>query len=304
MLWLSLATEGLQKVPQLPRTPPFGTSLARQVAKQNLTRFNNVFWVAERARTHLKAGFSSIRFPRPGPGIHGVYNTAAEWESASDEFRDWTRQHVLISAASLLEVYVSSITTTALQANPAFLDRSLTGVDGYAFILGKATPPAGWKKSIEGAVDGFTSGLWKQRFRRLEMVFGQLPPKLTALEADLQKIQNKRNRIAHQFGADTARSVPWDEVTHVVVGAKDCETAIRAVSAFIAEADTNIFAALVGAHEVLSIYHDWARKHPDLGRHRVMGTRATAFCDHIGSLNGQGLGKEYAQAIIDHYDAL
>lgn len=291
-------------MPQFPRTTPFGTSLARQVTRQNLTRFNNVFWVGERARKHLRGGFSSIRFPPAGPDVHGVYNAAAEWESAADEFSDWTRQHVLISAASLLEVYVSSITTTALQANPELIDRSLKGIDGYAFLFGKATPPVGWKRSIEVTVAGFTNGLWKDRFRRLEVVFRKLPLKLTALEPELQKIQNNRNWIAHQFGADTKRSVPWDAVSHVAVGAKDCENAIRTVSTFVAEADTNVFSGLVGAHELLAIYHDWAQRHKDLGRHRVMGTRATAFCDHIGQLNGQGLGKEYAQAIIDHYNSL
>lgn len=211
---------------------------------------------------------------------------------------------MLISAASLLEVYIKSITTTALQANPELLDRSLSRIDGYAFILGKATPPDGWKKSVEAVVDSFITGLWKHRFRRLEVVFGKLPTKLTALEPDLQKIQNKRNRIAHQFGADSNRSVPWDAVTHVVVGAKDCENAIKTVSAFIAEADTNVFGALVGAHEVLALYHDWSRKEPNLGRYRVMGIRATVFCDHIGRLNGNGIGRDYAQAIIDHYDTL
>lgn len=289
---------------QLPKRLPFGTSLARQVARQNLTRFNNVLWVSERARKHLRTGFPSISFPPPGPGVHGVFHTASEWESAADEFRDWTRQHVLISAASLLEVYLTSISQTALQANPELLDRSLRGADGYAFVLGKASPPEGWKKSIETTVSSFTQGLWKHRIRQLEMVFGKLPTKLTALEPELQKIQNKRNRIAHKFGADADRTVPWAEVTHVDVGAKDCVKAIKIVSEFIAEADTKVFGTLVGAHEVLAVYHDWARKEKHLGRYKVLGTRASEFCDHVGQSNGASIGKEYAQAIIDHHDAL
>jgi len=291
-------------MPHLPTTSPFGTSLARQVARQNLTRFNNIFWVAERARRHIRAGFSSIRFPPVTPGAHGVFNSASEWESAADEFRDWTRQHVLISAASLLEVYLSSISRTALQAKPELLDRSLTGVDGYTFILGKASPPEGWKKSVDLAVESFTKGLWRHRFRQMEVVFGKLPDKLIALELELQKIQNKRNRIAHKFGSDTDRSVPWAEITHVVVGVKDCDKAIRTVSAFIAEADQKVFAPLVGAHEVLAVYHEWSVKELNIGRYRVMGTRASKFCDHIGRLNGAALEKAYAQEVIDYYDAL
>lgn len=289
---------------KLPTALPFGTSLARQVAKQNLTRFNNVFWVSERARKYLRAGFASISFPAVGPGVHGVFNTAGEWERAADEFRDWTRQHVLISAASLLEIYLKSITTTALEVNPELIDRSLTGIDGYSFALKKAVPPEGWKKSIDGRVDGFVTGIWRDRIRRLEIVFGKLPTKLTTLEAELQKIQNKRNRIAHQFGAEAPRSVPWDAVSHVSVGAKDCETAIKIVSAFIVEADTNVFARLVGAHEVLALYHGWSQKEPSVGRYRVLGTRATAFCDYVGRLAGRGIGKDYAQAIIHYYDSL
>lgn len=289
---------------QLPETLPFGTSLARQVARQNLTRFNNIFWVAERARRHIRSGFTSIQFPPLSPGVHGVFNNASEWESAADEFRDWTRQHVLISAASLLEVYLNSISQTALQANPELLDRSLKGVDGYSFVFGKASPPEGWKASLNSATEGFTKGLWKQRLRQLETVFGKLPKKLMELEPELQKIQNKRNRIAHKFGADSDRLVPWSEVTHVVVGAKDCDKAIRTVSIFIAEADTNVFGGLVGAHELLALYHDWSLKEPNLGRYRVMGTRANNFRDYIGRLNGTGIGRTYAQAIVEYYDAM
>lgn len=291
-------------MPQLPTTLPFGTSLARQVARQNLTRFNNIFWVAERARKLIKSGFSAIHFPPITPGVHGVFSTVSDWENAADEFRDWTRQHVLISAASLLEVYINSISQTAIEAKPELLDRSLVGVSGYSFVLGKASPPEGWKKSVESAVAGFTKGLWKNRFRQMEVVFGKLPAKLTALEPELQKIQNKRNRIAHKFGAVSDRSVPWAAVTHVVVGAKGCDQAIRTVSAFIAEADANVFGPLVGAHELLSLYHDWSIKESNLSRYRVMGTRATKFCDHIGRLNGAGIGKDYAQAVVDYYDSL
>jgi hypothetical protein len=292
------------EMPQLPREPPFGTSLARQVARQNLTKFNHAFWVPERARTHLRSGFASIVFPSPGPGVHGVYNTATEWQGASDVFLDWTRQQVLISAVSLLEVYINSIATTALQANPEFIDRSLKGKDGYAFVLGKATPPKGLEKTRKAAVEGFTKGSWKERFRRLEIVFGKLPEKLVDLESDLQNLQNKRNKIAHKFGADEARSVPWDAVTHVAVGPKCCENAIKTVSKFITVADSEVFAPLVGAHEVLEIYHNWAGKNPGLGRLRLMDTQAEAFCKHIGRLIGQGLGREYAQSIINYYDAL
>lgn len=291
-------------MPQFPANLPFGTSLARQVARQNLTRFNNVFWVAERARKHIRSGFSSIRFPPVTPGVHGVFTSNAEWESAADEFRDWTRQHVLISAASLLEVYLTSITQTALQAKPELLDRSLIGVDGFSFVFGKASPPDGWRSGIASTVEGFTKGLWKHRFRQLEIVFGKLPAKLTALEPELQKIQNKRNRIAHKFGADSDRTVPWTDVTHVVVGAKDCDKAIRTVSSFIVEADSNLFGSLVGSHEVLALYHDWSIKEPNIGRYRAMGVQASKFCDHIGQLNGNGIGKAYAQAVIDYYDAL
>jgi len=100
------------------------------------------------------------------------------------------------------------------------------------------------------------------------------------------------------------RSTPWDAVNHVVVGPRDCENAIKAVSAFIAEADSNVFGELVGAHEILELYHDWSHKEPNPGRYRVTGTRAAVFCDYIGQLSGKGIGKEYTQAIIDYYDML
>ena len=177
------------------------------------------------------------------------------------------------------------------------------GVDGYKYVFKKEAAPTGWKSNAENAVSGFTVGLWKDRLRRMEVVFGALP-KLTAYADALQGIQNKRNRIAHEFGAERSRNAPWAPIAHVSVGAKDCEKAIRAVSAFIAEADTNLFGPLVGAHEVLALYHDWARKRDDLGRLRVENRRAEVFSVEIGKLYGAGIGREFSKSVIDYYDSM
>ncbi|WP_146208006.1 hypothetical protein [Azospirillum sp. TSH64] len=233
-----------------------------------------------------------------------MFASSADWESAADEFRDWTRQHVLLSAASLLEVYLKSISTTALQAKPELTDRSLTNVDGYRFVLKKAKPPSNWKKALDSQVNEFVTGLWADRFRQLEIVFGKLPEKLKVLEPALQNIQNKRNRIAHQFGVDAPRNAPWDNISHVSVGAKDCESAIKTVSEFISEADTNVFGHIVGSHEVLAIYHHWAQKEPNINQYKVSGSCAAKFCDYVGQLSGRGIGKDYVQEVIEYYESL
>ena len=62
-----------------PHKPPYrDTTLARQVARQNLTTLNNAFWVVERSFPVTKGAFPSLTFPTilkhtefPGPRING-----------------------------------------------------------------------------------------------------------------------------------------------------------------------------------------------------------------------------------------
>ena len=165
---------------------PFGTTLARQIARQHLTRFNNVYWVAERSARYLRGAHPHIHFPAPSPGVHGIF-TEPQWEKAADEHHAWVRQHVLVSAASLLEVYVRAAAVSAVTARPELIDKTYHGVDGFSFIKSNTTPRP-LKDLIEAVTGGFIFGPWTDRFRRLARVFGAIPQPLLDLTQTLQSI--------------------------------------------------------------------------------------------------------------------
>lgn len=285
--------------------PPFGTTLSRQMARQNLTRFNHVFWVGERGYDYLASGFAEIEFPPPEPHLHGVYTSNVEWRLAVAEHQIWTRQYILVSAASLLEVYITSAARSALTAHPELIDPTMTGMDGYLFLMGKQSAPAGWNRRVKDKLATFTKGLWIQRLTKLASVFGALPSVVVALEPALQKLQNTRNEIAHEFGLDgPARLAQWEPISHITLTREDCEAAIKTVSAFIAAIDKPVFGPLIGGHEILYQYHLWAQENPDASSWHVAGRAAGAFRDHIGALTSHGIGAEYSRAIADYYHQL
>lgn len=284
---------------------PFGTTLARQMARQNLTRFNHAFWVGERGFDHLAGGFSSITFPPETPSSHGIYKSEPEWVAGVNEHRIWTRQYVLVSAASLLEVYLNSVTTSALRAQPGLVDAALTGQDGYLYVMGKRPTPAGWNKALKTKVATFTKGLWKDRLKNLETVFGTLPAKAWALEAKLQELQQTRNDIAHEFGLDgPPRSAQWEMITHIEPSFSDCDKAIKAVAAMISAIDAPVFGPRIGGHEMLYQYHLWAQSNPSAGSWHVAGKAANLFRDYIGGLTSAPLGADYSKAIANYYHSL
>lgn len=288
-----------------PRRVPFSTTLARQIARQHLTHFNNVLWVAEHSFKLVRKAYPQLKMPTPGPGVHGYFKDSTEWEKGSDEFRNWTRQHVLISAASLLEVYVQSAATAALSAKPELVDRSLENVDGIAFIKHPGKVPLHFSKLVSGRVDGLTKGLWVDRFRRMSQTFGALPSALLALTKDLQSIQDQRNRIAHSYGvAGELRRTPWQPLEAITVLPARLVAAITSVSSAIKHIDDDVLGPHIGAYEILHEYDVWSKKEKDIGRLRVSGSLPSVFRDHVGRAFGQSPGSTYVKQMIAYYEKI
>jgi hypothetical protein len=287
------------------RRPPFNTTLVRQIARQHLTHFNNVFWVSEHSFRLVRQSFSKISMPTPGPGIHGVFEDAVTWKGAVDEFRVWARQHVLISAASLLEVYIQSAATAALASTPELVDRSLAGTHGLVFIKYPKREPKYLKKLIASSVDEMTSGSWKDRFAATSRVFGTLPTELTNLTKALQSIQDRRNRIAHSYGVGgELRKTPWEPIEAIAVAPSHIISAITDVSSAIKLADDKVFSPQIGAYEILHEYHVWLRSNRNATHQMVSGTLQSEFRNHIGKAFGATPGADYIKEMIAYYDAL
>jgi hypothetical protein len=287
------------------KTLPFNTTLSRQIAKQHLSRFNNAYWIAERSFKHLRASYKDISIPAPGPGVHGAFANEPEWEAAADEYHAWMRQHIIVSAAALLEVYVKSASITALTAKPELIDKTFNGIDGFRFVKIHKSMPKYLEKQIDDVAHGFVDGQWTDRLRRMGRVFGQVPSGLTAMAPVLQSLQSKRNRIAHQFGnEDKIRRAPWDVFRVIQIGPKEINDGIIAVSNAIAMADNQIFGPVIGGHEILHEYHLWTKKQANFNKLYVSGRLALEFRIFLGKLYGSSPGTTYLKGMIAYYNSI
>jgi hypothetical protein len=190
-----------------------------------------------------------------GVGAHGCYGNTISWSAAVDEQRLWVRQHVLVSAASLLEVYLASAIAAALWASPELADRSLSGVSDVELIKFPERAP-GLDKLIRRHVKNMLQDQWHIRFRQMAVVFGKLPLGLTSLTTRLQALQDKRNRIAHAFAlnSSTLRKTPWEPLNSMQLVLADAEEALKCVSSAIREADVKVFGSVIGGYELLHEY--------------------------------------------------
>lgn len=282
--------------------PLSNTTLARQVAKQNLTSLNHSLWVTENSYPLVRSSFAAITMPT-GVDAHGCYGSAGEWSVAVDEQRLWVRQHVLVSGASLLEVYLTSAMAAALWACPEYADRSLSGISEVELIKFPDRAP-GLDKLIRRHIKSVLQDRWHIRFRQMAVVFGKLPSSLIALSPRLQALQDKRNRIAHAFGQDggTVRKTPWQPVTSIQLNLSDAEEALVCVSAAIREADVNVFGPLIGGYELLHEYHVWLQAFTDPFSRPAPYERQRQFRKHIAGNFGHGPGKNYLDSLIRYYE--
>jgi hypothetical protein len=287
----------------IKRWPLSSTTLARQVARKNLTILNDAFWVTEHSHSVVKGAFYSLSLPS-GVGAHGCFGSEDQWISAVEEQRLWVRQHVLVSAASLLEVYLASAASAALWANPEFADRSLSGMREVEAIK-FSDRVSGLAKVIRTHVNALLKGTWDERMRRTAIVFGKLPPKLYALAPHLQQIQDKRNSIAHAFGSNSRalRRTPWEPTDHIQLEIPEVESALKTIGSTIREADLHLFGNLIGGYEFLYEYHAWLNAFKDPFSRPEPGLREPEFRKHIASKFGNGPSKPYYLSMIHYYEA-
>jgi hypothetical protein len=263
---------------------------------------NNALWITEHAHPVVRAAFPSLTLPS-GPGAHGCYGSNADWTTAADEQRLWVRQHVLVSAASLLEVYFATAMPAALWSRPEYADRSLTGVREIELIKFENRAPH-LRGLIQSHAKLILKGAWSSRFRCMAVVFGPLPPKLEALSTQLQDIQGKRNQIAHSFGqaGRSLRRTPWEPSDSIKLDVTDVEGALICVSQAIREADMHLFAGLIGGYEFLYEYHIWLKAQTGQVRITDPDVLERNFRRHIAQKFGSGPSKKYYQALIWYYE--
>ncbi|MFC0568743.1 hypothetical protein [Gluconobacter japonicus] len=304
-VWQWYLREALMKRASIQFNPtklPFRTTLIRQITKQHLTHINDVYWMHANSVEAIKGHFPNISAPRSGPGYRTILQEQERWEKGADDFSIWVRQNTILSAASILEVYIVSACTVVFSACPELIDRSLLGIDSTSFIKHADRLPPGYRRMIKKRSEDPTKGEWSDRIRKLEMEIGRVPSRVSSLVPKLQELQNKRNRIAHSYGAEgELRRTPWEPITAIPADDADILEIFKVVDTVSKELDKYMFGPLIGGYEIMNEYHSWLCAQ-DQTYTLPIKELVSGFRKYLGKSFGQAPGSNYIQAMIEYYD--
>ena len=280
---------------------PFETTLARQIVRQHLNHLNTVFWLGQSSTHVVNSSYTAV--VANNPGVKGHFKNATLWQSATQDFDTWSRQNAVISAASMLEVYIVSAGLTVFQAMPELLDRSLLGTDSVHLLKNPDTLSTSFRKTMKDRAESFTKGRWTDRLQRLRMAFGKIPATVEAEVSHLQQLQDLRNKIAHKFGHDgeTLRRTPWEPVKAIKPTDAKIISYFRVVDVVTAELDKHVFGPLTGGYEIVSEYDMWRRKTGSKSSSINTLTEPNDFKNYIGQVFGRSPSKEYIRSMIQYY---
>lgn len=247
-----------------------------------------------------------------GDTLKAKYNPKAlaarpQIEAASN----WAVLASVVFAASCLELFIRRAVALSLRSDPGLLTNSAGTLDGLKAIKDGAAVP-----SHGAEIRKCTDGLWATRRANLQAVFGKPLPVLSAHVADLQRLQNVRNSIAHHFARASARKDVWflypdlAEPQPVTSLSKADLVPLLKVAQAVANEIEATAAPHIGAFETLFFWNQflndrgsgsvaarYAQLHKEGGYAKLLSTW------HY-NMAGNTLGREYSQDLIKYYNTL
>lgn len=283
---------------------PLVTTMVRQVTRQHLTHINDVYWIYDKSHTLLENGYTHLSFPKVGsPHMREAFANRENWVKGTQSLRGWVWQNIVLSATSILEVYITSACTVVFSACPELIDRSVLGTDSVTFIKYPNRRPSGWQRLIKQRAEAPTKGTWSERLKTLGREIGRVPQMVIDQTGELQRLQDKRNRIAHSYGAEgELRRTPWEPINAITIEDGDIPKIFKLVDDVSKSLDKSLFGPLIGGYEIFHEYDAWLRSHrtADTLPRRPLLNRS--FRKHLGQAFGRSPGSTYVRDMIEYYD--
>lgn len=142
------------------------------------------------------------------PEHNHSFTTLREWSDAYNTLQVWTRLNVVISLASILETYIDTVCALAIESNPGVLINASKSLDGVHLLKTKRLE----EEIIKNALTGISKGVWGERRKAFDALFGGHPNELDLYESDLDHLRNKRNSVGHAFGRDIDKARRFEEI--------------------------------------------------------------------------------------------
>lgn len=279
-------------------------SWAYSVYKQYHTHLNRMLWsqiptigFVEKQMALAPGDAHSILVFAP-ENERAIKKDKSIWKADFREFNNWTRLNAVMSLSSYLEIYLSSIISTAIESNPGVLHNASQKIDG-AVIL----------KNSDNYTYAFQAnkcviGEWSKRVSEFKNIFGAVPPVIETNLGELEKLRILRNNIGHAFGRDIELSrkkgkrkiMPSERIS-----LKRIKALLKMVNEVVIGVDTFMLDNHIGDYEALYHYHEILNTIPS-GLSLVK--KANLFKKSIGREAAIPRSKAYCQELISYYESL
>ncbi|WP_133256884.1 hypothetical protein [Hymenobacter edaphi] len=221
-----------------------------------------------------------------------------DWKQDYREFNNWTRLNAMMSLNSYLEIYLSSIISTAIESDPGILHNASKKIDGAVILKNSRNYNYLYQASK------CIIGEWSKRISEFKNIFGSAPTELEANVGELEKLRILRNNIGHAFGRDIEESrkkgsrsiLPSDRIS-----LKRVKEVLGVVNLVVLGIDKFLLTNHIGDYETLYHYHEVSEK---ISSGLTLNDKALLFKNSIGKAAAVPRSKDYCKEVVKYYEAL
>jgi hypothetical protein len=218
------------------------------------------------------------------------------WKEDYREFNNWARLNAMMSLNSYLEIYLSSIISTAIESDPGVLHNASRKIDGAVMLK------HGKNYNYSYQASKCTVGQWSQRISEFRSIFGQVPTALNDNVGELEKLRILRNNVGHAFGRDIDKSRKKGNRTIIEserISLKRTKEILGITHIIVEGIDDFLLRNHIGEYEALYHYHELKK---EMKSTLVLSQRAALFKKSIGKEGALPRSKSYCNELISYYE--
>ena len=197
------------------------------------------------------------------------FDSVRSWANSYNALQVWTRLQVLLSLTSILETYIDTIASLAIESNPGVLINASKSLDGIALLKSKRLDSG----IIKSRVMYLTKDTWHKRVASFDSLFGGHPKELDLFVDELESLRKKRNSVGHAFGRDINRSRRFEDAAPLPIEGIKEENLLRYfdVTFQVAQSiDKYLLDNHIGEFQALFAYHVFYQKNKNNRWNRIV----------------------------------
>ena len=282
----------------LPSSGPF------RVYKQYYEELNKDYWASVAAHSLVykemtRKGTTWDSPPAevlPLPPNKFNFPVLREWSDSYNSFQSWVRLNTLVGLTSILETFIDTVSSLAIESNPGLLINSDKSLDGLSLLKSKRLD----EEIIKSSIAPLTKGDWPSRISAFNKLFNGYPTEIYCYLGDLEDLRKRRNTVGHAFGRDIAQSRKFEEIKALPQTGVSEENLLNFfdVTFKVAKAiDTFLLDRHIGEYQALFAFHIFKKKNN--GKKWNQSTWANSFRK---AYTTTPLGKQFFLDLVDYYE--